>query len=127
MRLRDEAFVDDGMFLEPKIGQRMDLSALAWECGTDLILGLGAISKRKLATEGTWEKQLILLGYHVGIEEATSSLPAPKIVGPINLIHSPEFNPGCRTLTLHAVQELRGRSQSFVRNQALAALAGRTH
>ena len=108
MRLQAEVFVDDGMFLEPNLGQRMDFPTHAWGYGADLILGMRAIIKEKLATEGTWGKQLILLGYHVDIEEDTISLHDPQIIGATKLIQSPEFNPGCRTLNLHAAQALRG-------------------
>ena len=50
----------------------------------------------------------VLLGYVVDLEEDAISSPAPKIIGATNLIQSPEFNTGCRTLTLQSVQELRG-------------------
>ena len=106
--LHAEVFVDDGMFLEAQVGQRMEIATQVWGTGSDLILGDGSISKKKLGTEGTWEKKLVLLGYLVDLEEDTISLPDPKILGAVNLIRSVEFNPGCRTLTLHAVQELRG-------------------
>ena len=108
-----EVFVDDGMFLEAKIGQRMELSTNVWGNGSDLILGDGSISKKKLSSEWTWETKLVLLGYMADLEEDTISLPDSKILGAVNLIQSPEFNPGCRTLTLHSAQELRGCSNHW--------------
>ena len=53
-----EVFVDEGMFLEAKIRQRIELSTNVWGNGSDLILGDWSISKKKLSHEGTWGRSL---------------------------------------------------------------------
>ena len=121
--LRADVFVDDGMFLEAKIGQRTELPTNVWGTGSDLVLGAGSISKKKLLPGGTWGKKLVLLGYMVDLEEDTISLPDPKILGAANLIRSPEFNPGRRTLSLHSVQEHPMVYQSLGENWTRLELA----
>ena len=102
-----DVFVDGGMFLEASIGHRQRKSVGIWGSGAVLFYGTGAISERRLSVEGSWAKELILLGFNVHLEGDFISLPEPKILGAINLINAAEFNPGCRTISLRIIQELR--------------------
>ena len=51
----------------------------------------------------------MLMGFDVDLKNDLISLPYPKILGELNLINAPEFNPGCQTIGLRSAQELRGR------------------
>ena len=106
--IRSEIFVDDGMFIEACIGNRAQQSVEKWEWCATLIMGPTAISTKKLELEGTWENELVLLGYHVNLQSDVISLPDPKVVGAYNLIHQSVFNPGNYTIPLQSMQELRG-------------------
>ena len=53
---KNKIFADDGMFSEPKIGDRPTQSAECWEMGALLFLGVTAISTKKLAVEGNGKR-----------------------------------------------------------------------
>ena len=103
-----EVFAGDGMFLEALVGRRCDQTVDVWGRGAELFFDTGAISKKKIKVEGTWETNLVLLGYEVDLASNTISLPGPKILGAVNIIQKAEFNPGSRALSVHSVKELRG-------------------
>ena len=110
-----DVFVDGGMFIEAPIGSRMNLPTDVWRTGTYLVLGNGSISNNALHSEGTCGISTRTSGYYVGIGEDDISISEPKILGDINLTHSPEFNHGCLTSTIHSVRELRGASPAGLR------------
>ena len=103
-----DVFVDDGMFIAVEIGNRPSVSGPAWGFGANLFFGIGSISHMKLAAEGARGARLLLLGYHVNLEEDPISLPGPEIIGAFSLINASVFTPGCLALDLHSLQELRG-------------------
>ena len=74
-----------------------------------------AIRQKKLTADGTWECKLVPLGYYVDPNADTISIPDPEILGDINFAQSLEFNPGCRTPTIHALQDLRGCTNHWSR------------
>ena len=103
-----EIFVDDGMFLEARLGTRQQQSVEKWEWAATKLLGPTAISAKKLELEGNWDGDLLLLGFHVNLKSDSIALPDPKLVGAYNLIHLNVFNPGNYTVPLQTMQELRG-------------------
>ena len=111
---RSLIFVDDGMFLEPKVGTRPEQSVACFEHGARMLLGETAISKKKLELEGTWTQELLLLGYHVDLSSDSITLPEPKLVAAYHLIHLDVFSYGNMALDLHSVQELRGSMNHWV-------------
>lgn len=79
--LSDEVFSVDGMSLGAQIGHRAELPTGVWETGADLFLGVGAISKRNLLSEGTWGHELVFLGYLANLAEDTISPPTLRSWG----------------------------------------------
>ena len=107
-RLSAELYVDDGMFLEVRMGDRPQISVGNWELGVRLFLGQTGISKKKLDIEGQWATELVLLGFHVNLHTNLISLPNPKITGAYNLINTRVLNYGNCVVSTHDIQELRG-------------------
>ena len=103
-----EIFVDDGMFLEARLCTRPKQCVEKWERAATQLLGETAISKKKLAIEGEWNSELLLLGFHVNLGTGEIAHPEPKLVGARNLVHLSAFNPDNYTIPLQAMQELRG-------------------
>lgn len=108
LHFTSNVFVDGGMFLAASIGHRQERTVDVWGRGADLFFGSDAVSIKKLNAECTRKKDAILLGFQVDLQSDLTPLPGPKILGSINMINAPEFNPGCRTVGLRSVQELRG-------------------
>ena len=104
----DDVFVGDAMFLEASIGHRQGQTVKVWDRAAEYFFGHEAVGKKKLDVEGRRGCRLILLGFEVNLEEDVIELPGPKILGAINLVSATEFNPGCLTLSVRALQELRG-------------------
>ena len=101
-------FIDDGMFMEPDLANRPQISVETWELGARLFLGPTGISEKKIKIEGQWSTMVIFLGFHIDLAEDTISLPNPKVTGAANLLRSRSFDAGNYVLALKDVQELRG-------------------
>ena len=50
----------------------------------------------------------MLLAYHIGLQDETSSFMGTKISGAANLTNSPALTPDCLTRDLRSIHELRG-------------------
>ena len=71
-------FVDDGIFVEPRLGKRQIMVAEKWEATVKSLLGDDAINEEKKATEGSWSCQNCILGFEVNTETMKISLPQEK-------------------------------------------------
>ena len=68
----------------------------------------------KLAAEGQWATSLALLGYRADLTMGAIALPGPKLASDFNLVHLPVFDSGNMTVDIHAIQELRGRTNHWL-------------
>ena len=100
--------IDDGMFMELRLGNRPQISVNTWELGARLFMGIAGISGKKLRIEGSRTTELVLLGFHIDLERGLISPPNPKITGAAHLLSSAAFNDGNYALGVKDVQELRG-------------------
>ena len=96
------------MFIEPKLGNRPQISVEIWGLGVMLLLGLTGISERKRRIERQWAPELVLLGFHIDLVRDSISMPNPKIAGDADILSSPVFDTGNYVLGIRDAQELRG-------------------
>ena len=101
-------FVDDAIFIEPRIGRRPEACVAFWEDVCREFLGGDSLNKDKLDEEGDWENTHILLGYEVNVNSSTVRLPDAKMNKAWDVIRDPAFAPGARIIPVKQVQTMRG-------------------
>ena len=74
-------YVDDGIFVEVNVPERLLATTLCWERLVKGVLGKNAINTDKLEEEGTWSHQQIILGFVIDVDALTITLPEEKIAG----------------------------------------------
>ena len=110
---RPRTYADDGIFIEINARRRLNATAACWGFFAKCILGLGATSDGKLAQEGTWESQKILIGFAFYLRHLTISLPENKRDGAEIFCVSLSDERGPHFLTLLEAQQLRGYLEHF--------------
>ena len=103
-----QIFADDAIFIEPKMGYRLENVAWCWEYVCCRMLGPPAINREKLDLEGKWEESQIILGFDVNVEKLTIELPKVKISNANESIMNNMIGHGKRVVTVKCVQNLRG-------------------
>ena len=74
-------FAGGGKFLDALIAPMEEQSVTRWEWDARILLGNTSITQKRLAPEGMWSAQLLLLGRHVDLQADAITLPCPKLVG----------------------------------------------
>ena len=100
--------VDDMVLIEPEMGLRPWISSEVYEWGVVKLLGSKAINKAKDAEEGQFESSQTIWGVTIDANEEVMSLPEARVLKGAYLLSEPQFNYGCKTLTLKDLQRFRG-------------------
>ena len=101
-------YVDDGIFIELSIPERLAATTERWEYIARGLLGQDALNAGKLKTEGSWEKQQIMLGFVFNLERLTISPPEGKIDGAKVLFGRFLESDRSQRIALLEMQQLRG-------------------
>ena len=67
-----------------------------------------AINDEKMALEGVWDAQHIILGLEINVDRLTIRLPEAKQMDAFDVVNIPEFRPGNQIVMVRSVQRLRG-------------------
>ena len=100
-------FVDDAIFIEPRIGMRPEVCVSCWESIWRRLLGADSPNEDKLMEEGDWKSTHILLGYEVNVNSLTIRLPEAKVCGAWGILHDSVFKEGNRIIPVKNAQVLR--------------------
>ena len=76
---RSHLFVDDMILIEPALDNRLGQSSGVWGEGSYMAIGSDALNRDKLGVDGLWSSKQIILGYEVGSELPTLTLPEEEI------------------------------------------------
>eukprot|EP00972_Heterocapsa_arctica_P076884 11340636-Heterocapsa_arctica.AAC.1 len=102
--------MDDGIFVEPRLGLRPWAAASVFEEGLTKLLGPKAFNLKKLEEEGEFDTKALLWGLGYDTEAGTCSLPEQKLLKGAHLITESCFDPGNWRIKLLDVQRLRGNA-----------------
>ena len=94
--------MDDGVVVEPLVGNRIQRSLSAMDAAMVSVWGPGAINLDKLAEEGTPAKSQLLWGLHLDFEEQVVVLPEPKRIKVKYLLREPQLQRGLPTSSYQA-------------------------
>ena len=103
--------MDDGVVVEPLVGNRIQRSLSAMDAAMVSVWGPGAINLDKLAEEGTPAKSQLLWGLHLDFEEQVVVLPEPKRIKAKYLLREPQLQRGCQRVRTKLLRELAGTAQ----------------
>ena len=107
-------YVDDAMFVELRIKERMAECIRCWGWCCRRYFGEDSINLRKAEEEGKWPTGNILLGFAIGAKSEEIATPSGKIYGAKLLIDTDDFSAGGTLLNLKDVQTLRGLCQHWI-------------
>ena len=107
-------YVGVAMFSDVKIKGRMSDCIRRWEWRRRRYFGNDAINQKKGEQEGKWATTNILLGVAIDTRSGEISIPVERIYGDKLLVECEDFDPGKATLSLKAVQTLRGLCQHWI-------------
>ena len=79
-----------------------------WEFICRGILGMISINEDKMEADGKWGSTHILSGFEINVENMTIRPPTAKRCDALEKIREPMLNPGNRSITVKAIQEIRG-------------------
>ena len=103
--------MDDGVVVEPMVGNRVFRSLAAMDKAMEAVWGPGAINLEKLAEEGEPASSQLLWGLHLDFEEQTVVLPEPKRMKAKYLLREPQLQRGCQRVQTKLLRELAGSAQ----------------
>ena len=78
---RSSMFIDDGLFVELRIGDRRRRSVAEWEHLARGMLSQAAINEEKASDEGEWKGEQIFLGFAINTSSITIALPEGQKAG----------------------------------------------
>ena len=110
---RSSMFIDDGLFVEVKVGDRRQRSIAEWEYIARGMLSQEAISGEKEKEEGEWGEEHIFLGFCINTASMAISLPGEKKVGDTVLFDEVFSEFGSRIMRLITLQRIRGNIAHF--------------
>ena len=110
---RSSMFIDGGLFIELRIGDRRRRSVLEWEGLARGLLSQDAINTDKEREEGEWQEEQIFLGFRINTVTMSISLPEEKKAGATILFDELFSSFGNRVLRLVTLQRLRGDIEHF--------------
>lgn len=100
--------MDDGIVVEPMVGNRVQRSLAAMDRTMDLVWSPGAINQEKLAKEGVPAPSQFLWGLQMDFEEQTVTRPEPKRIKAKYLLRESELQRDCTKVRTKLVRELAG-------------------
>ena len=110
---RSVLYVDDGIFIEVNMRERLSGTTACWGHLTKGVLGADATNLDKLDEEGHWESQKILLGFTFDLSRLAITLPEEKMAG-VRILLDHFFDvKRSQVMQLLEVQQLRGHMEHF--------------
>ena len=106
-------FIDDGLFIDLRIGDRRRQSVAEWEGLAKGLLSQDATNKEKEEEEGEWGDEQIFLGFAINAANMTIALPEEKRAGATTLFDELFSQFGSRSMRLITFRRLRGDSGHF--------------
>ena len=105
--------MDDGVVLEPLVGNRVQHSLNCLDDTMRLVWGPEGVNVEKMAEEGHPSSCQLLWGLHMNFDELQVSLPEPKRMKAKYLLAEATLQRGCRTIPLKLLRELAGSAQAL--------------
>ena len=109
--------MDDGVVLEPLVGNRPWLSMEVMEWVMRQAWGPTAVNEDKKEEEGAFRSEQLLWGLFMDFCLNLIRLPEPKCVKAQYLLAEAALAPGCRRVTLKLAQELAGSANYWATAQ----------
>ena len=101
-------YVDDAIFIEPRLGSMPNVTVTWWAHLRKGLLGLDALNDEKPLGEGEWQEGHIPLCFDVNVNSLEISHPPPKVSYANEVANLSVSNPGNRIIHAKRVQEIRG-------------------
>ena len=103
--------MDDGVVVEPMVGNRVFDSLAVLDETTQLVWGPEGVNVEKMAEEGEPSTTQLLWGLHMNFDTQEVRLPEPKRIKAKYLLGETALQRGCREVPLRLLQELIGCAQ----------------
>ncbi len=115
--------MDDGVVLQPLIGDRPWRAGEVLEIAMSKVWGPGALNLKKKEEEGAWLKEQLVWGLNMSFEgSGIVSLPEQKRIKAQCLLALPELQPGFRKVPLELGREVVGSAQHWCTAQPIFLL-----